>query len=424
MKKRLKSFMISVVLTTAAAHAGNFNYYPAYYRPRFFFGEPRLANKGLTSLYGFMRGGHAMDGYTCTGQQANVLNIYGRENLSVLTKGVPSALLNRNPDCIANTVWHYEASQHTFGQLTINGKFSIAEFLPVITQNIAKGFFVTITVPIKCTSIKELYYIDNSTPSSFNQSISRIDWQVFINTIEQNMCRYGTHLGPSKSHGLGDIQLLGGWTINYEDLSTIDFIDFSALVGVNIPTSTVCPYTVFYLPLGYEGHTGIPLIIDASVGIFDWFTLGIQTGALWFNTKKRIMAMKTDSEQNGWIKLAHDAAHVKKGTIWHIDEYLKFDHLIEGFSLYVGFSHDHANRTWTTPCDTATFDYAIVNNDAQLLPWTLNAAHVVLELDWASFKHPNAPRVAFTVDKTFSGKRAFETLLFGAYLGVDCSWDF
>jgi hypothetical protein len=48
----------------------------------------------------------------------------------------------------------------------------------------------------------------------------------------------------------------------------------------------------------------------------------------------------------------------------------------------------------------------------------------VLELDWASFKHPNAPRMAFTVDKVFSGKRAFEAVLFGAYLGVDCSWDF
>jgi len=132
--------------------------------------------------------------------------------------------------------------------------------------------------------------------------------------------------------------------------------------------------------------------------------------------------MKTAIEQQGWIKLASGYANVDKGTIWRINPYFKFDHLIGGFSFIIGFSHDHANQTHLAPCDTDTFKYAIVNSDESYKSWNMSSFHFVFEFDFASFKHSWAPHLAFTIDKSMCGKRVFDSAIFGAYITCDIEW--
>ena len=387
------------------------NYYPFFYQPRIFFGEPRLARSWLTSIDINVRGGHALNGFDGNGNQVNALAIYGCENLHVITQNVPQEILDCNEECLLNNLWRHESNSLCFGKLAITGKCSAMEFLPVITQNFANGFFASLSIPIKKVSIKDLFFNDLTPRESLAPDIAFMPWQTTMNNIEYNMCRYGVYLGPSKNKGLGDIQLLGGWTFNYEDTTTVDYIDFTLAAGINIPTSHIASSNApWCLPLGYEGHIGIPLVVTASSGIFDWLTVGVQTGALWFNTKQRIVSIKTACDQQGWISLVRASARVKKGTNWHIDEYLKLDHLIGGFSLVLGFAHDHANQT------------RFANSTQRELPWTMTAFNFMLECDFATFKHPNAPRLAFTIDKVIHGKRIMDTALFGSYLGVDFEW--
>jgi hypothetical protein len=173
------------------------------------------------------------------------------------------------------------------------------------------------------------------------------------------------------------------------------------------------------LPLGYEEHTGIPIIVAVSLGLFDWFTIGVQTGGMWFNKKRRMIPIKTAYEQEGWIRLTNEPATVKKGAIWHIDEYIKLDHIIGGFSVIVGFSHDHANQSYITCIEQSPIDCSIANSDDRLKPWTMTAFNFLFEFDFATFEHPNAPHIAFTVDKVIHGKRVFDSSLFGASCSVD-----
>jgi hypothetical protein len=248
-------------------------------------------------------------------------------------------------------------------------------------------------------------------------------WQTTINHLNEHMQCYGLYTGATKNVGLGDIQLLGGLTLNYEKTTTLDFLDFTIATGINFPTSKKQNInSPWCLPLGYNGHTAIPFISEVALGFFDWCTIGIQTGALWFNTIWRTMPFKTTYEQSGWIRLTRARACIEKGTIWHIDEYLKLDHIIGGFSAIFGFTHDHANRTVITPDNSQDFDSAIINSDECLHPWTLTAFNFMLEFDFATFNHPNIPRIAITIDKSISGKHAFDAALFGTHLAIDFEW--
>ncbi len=401
------------------------NYYPFFYRTKPFTDEPRFSKDGLTSFHPFVRGGHATCGYDGCKNHVNPLAIYGCENIYALAKGVPASTLNCNPDGFINTLWEETPAQCNFGKVKVNGKMGMSELFLPLTQNLKHGFFVSLTIPIQHVGISNVTFCDQTTQASTGSEINYIQWQAFINELYQNLAPYGTFAGNTSTSGLGDVQLYGGWTYNYEETKHLDFIDFTIALGLNLPTGSPSKACLpWQLPLGYDNHLGIPIFGTISFGIFDWLTLGLQSGAIWFKDRTRIMPLKTAAEQSGWIRLAHDYANVNKGTIWHVDGYVKADHLVGGFSFIFGFSHDHANQTCVKPCNTYLYNATIVNSEERYLPWTMTSFHFVLDYDFANFKHPNAPRLGFTIDKSMTGERSFDTAIFGSYIGIDIEWRF
>lgn len=415
--------LIIACLCSINAHIIAMHYYPSFTHPRMFCAEPLLGKDWMTSTVLDLRGGHANRGFNGCGYSGGILNIYGNENLFALAKGVPACILDRNPSSFINNLWEKRPIANTFGQTTITGSYSLVEFLPTFTQHFKHGFFASLTIPVKSASIKDLSYYDQTPLHGSGHAISYVEWQQWFNDLEQQLAYYDVRLGKWRSSGLGDIQLYGGWALNYEDTKDLDYVDFTLTAGVNFPTGKKqTPNCVFSLPLGYNGHWGIPAMASLSIGAFDWLTIGVQGGVLWLANKPIIAPLKTAVEQRGWIRLTRGNALEKRGLIWHIDEFVKFDHFVENFSFIFGFSHDHANRSYLYPSDTTTFDYAIVNTDERLHAWQSNNFHFVMEFDSATYRHPNLPRIAFTIDKTFCGKRVFETILFGAYIGLDIEW--
>lgn len=409
-------------LTVLSQHA-MYHYYPSPYRPTIFGGEPRLVQPRMTSGLFYLRGGHAKHGNSACSHDCSALNLYGYQHMRAIAQGVPQAILDRNPDCYFNEVWEKQPLYSYFGQMDIQGSLSLIEFLPTLIQNLSHGFFLSLTIPVEQIAIKGVNFVDLSTPKSAGTHISFARWQHAINQLNENMARYGTCIASTSNKGLGDIQLLAGWGFNYEDIEILDYIDFTITAGVNFPTGKHAdPAKTFNLPLGYNGHWAIPLIAYGSVGALDWLTLGMRGGVLWFFDRTYCVPMKTAMSQNGWIKLARGNARVNKGSVWHVEEYIKLDHIVENLSFVLGFGHDHARSTCLFPCDTQTFSTAIVNSDELLKSWTMNRFHCVLEFDMATYQHPHRPRLAFTVDKAFSGKRIFKTSVFGTYIGVDLEW--
>jgi hypothetical protein len=399
------------------------SYQPFFASPRSFLGEPRLTESWLTTVDVSIKGGHGEDGHNSYKQTVNPLNIYGCENFRVLAQGIPDNILDCNPNGYINTLWEQTPRQSNFGLVAVKGKFNLLEFTPSLTQNLKYGFFLSLEIPFGKYSIKDVTYYDQTTKASAPSEQEYYEWQSFINNIEKNLQPYGLWVGNSKVSGLEDIQIFGGWSHSFEDFKILDFFDIMLSAGINLPTGKSSPSTApFCLSLGYNKQVGFPIIAGFSVGFFDWITLGVSGAGLVFKDKTRNVAMKTASEQSGWIRMGQGDALVHQGSYVTLSPFVKADHLIAGFSLILGYSCDHQYRTCYTPCDTATYNKSIVNSDIKLAPWNMNTFHFMLDFDFASFKHSWAPRIAFAIDKSMSGKRSFDSSTFGAALTCDIGW--
>ena len=399
------------------------SYQPFFASPRSFLGEPQLTKNWLTTINLSVNGGHSQEGYNDYKQKVNAFNIYGCENLSVLAQGVPENILDCNPNGYINTLWEQTPRKSNFGVVAIKGKFNSFDVTPSLTQNLKYGFFFSIEIPFGKYSVKGITYYDQTTRASAPSDREYYEWQSFINNIESNLQPYGLWVGNSKVSGIEDIQAFLGWSHSFEDFRTLDFLDVMVSAGINFPTAKGTPSgSPFCFALGYNGHVGFPIIAGCSVGFFDWLTLGISGATLPFKDKVRNVAMKTACEQAGWIRMAQGNALVHQGTYWAISPFIKADHLIGGFSLTLGYSYDRQCQNCYTPCDTSLYNKSIVNSDIKLSPWGMNSFHFILDFDFASFKHSWAPRIAFTIDKSMSGKKIFETSIFGAAITCDIEW--
>lgn len=405
--------------TTFLIHA--YWYYPTYfYEPNPFLGEARLAKPWLTTIDIRLRGGHSLrgfDGIGCT--TLYPLTIYGAQNMHMIAKGVPDYILRCCPNCYLNTLWQENSATSDFATLAFDGNVASVEFLPTFVQNFDYGFFAGLCVPIKRVFVRNLMPIDFTTPQ--NAGLLNLgSWHVFFSKLCCNLRRYGIDIHAVRNSGFSDIIMFGGWSINYENFTHLDFVDGTITLGAHIPVSpctrACCP---FLFPVGGNGHNGLSVCATGVLGALDWLTIGLNVGALKYFAQRHMYSLRTSPEQEGMIKLARDWADITPGLQWRIGEFFKFDHLIYGFSFTFGFSHTRQNRTCVAPVDTQLYNETIVNNDSQLLSWSMHVFHFVIECDFATFKHPTMPHLAFSIDHSFAGKRVTDATIFGAIIGFD-----
>ncbi len=409
------------VLFVTGACIGMPGYYPFFYTPGPFFGEPRLQESRMTSFEVRLDGGHAHHGFNAHHSCVNVLGIYGDENFHALVQGVPASCLPVACGTFLSEIAHEQPAQDNFGKISFTGYASVIDCLFGITQNLKRGFFLSFCLPVRCNEIKSVRFVDHTTQSSCGPHIDYIQWQNFANHLDEHLACYGVDAGQQRCHGIGDVQVWGGWTLNYENTSYIDYVDLTIAAGVSCPTAPrICLADIFVLPLGYDGHVGVPLYASASLGVWDWLTVGLNSAGILFVPKTRPVALTTDSAQSGWIRLARVPARVRRAGVWHIDGYVKADHVIDGLSLLFDFGHDHAGKTCMTPCNNDLHSYT----DARNWGWSMTTFHLVIDYDAATFARPYLPHGSFTVDTAIKGRHALKTTLFGAVVGCDLSWKF
>lgn len=396
-----------------------------FYRAPRFFGEPRLTRKNLTSLEFDVTSGSTRQSRNCAGEKTCLLNIYGPQNMLVLGAGVP----NKNPSNPADLALINLAMippSDDFAQLLFKGKFHITQFDITATQNLAQGFFLAAHVPYRSLEISCTDYIDLSPQSpecSGCPDVNTPQWQTFLNLFPTILQQYNLNIGSVDKHGIGDVTVQAGWSYSYHN-PQIDFFDVTLAAGVIIPTGLKKRENiVFDLPLGYNGFTGGSLAFDCSVGFFDWITMGGHVGGRFFNTIRKNLRLKTDINQNGFIKLAHGCVCIHHGPIFDIGVFAKADHIIRGFSFLIGYSFIHQKSYQLIPENDSIFNAAIINSDAVYQGWKMDTLHILFEYDFADEERAFGPRIGVVYNKIIGGERIFNTSLGGGYLGFDIAWD-
>lgn len=395
-----------------------------FYRATNLFPEPRFERDWLSSLDVSIGGGSTECARACDSKTVPLLDVYGLHNMHEVGVNVPGKDLT-NPIDLTLIQLSREPSRNCFATYSMNGDFSIAESYISFIQNIKKGFFAQFNMPIRRLKISNICFNDLSPTDDMCPNINNQTWQRFKCLFNDMLERYCLSCQPMNETGIGDICLYGGWTRNYQETTTLDYIDLTIKAGVLIPSGkTRDEDKLFSLPLGYNGHLGVPISADLSFGMYEWLTLGGHVDAIFFMSKNRDIRMKTALRQSGLIKLAKGEAKVGKGTVWTGGTYLKADHFIANFSLTFAYSFASSNADTLSPCNTVIFDPTIVNSDQFYQGWKMHTLHLLVDYDFNREGRMFGPRIGIFYNAQISGERIFKTNMVGGIFGLDIVYDF
>lgn len=417
----IKKYLVFCGLISCSLHAID-NVH--FYRANHFWGEPRFERPWLMSWDNSIGWAHATTGRNGEGQKTSVLDIYGNHNMQLLGENVPS-LDPANPlDAILIDLTML-GQNGTFGQLSYNARFSLIEAVIDVYQNIYNGFFIQAYLPIRKLEYSGIRFTDLSPDGPQTPNVNNPTWQDFLMNMPAIFQRQKLSTKPLHTVGAGDLSILGGWARNYENTTYLDYIDVDGKIGVLFPTGKKQnPFQVFDLPTGYNGHWGVPLKFNASIGLYEWITMGVHLGALFFVEKTQTVRIKTDNEQSGLFYIPELEAEFDQGSILDLSLYLKADHFYRGSSLTLGYSYNHKNRDCIEPKNPIDFDPIIFNNDARFFGFDQHVFHLLLEYDFADELTDHGPRLGFFYNRTVGGKRILNANLKSFNLGFETLWRF
>lgn len=421
MKKTLftrVTFVLSLLLVPLSALGYRYSYRGGPY-----VNEPRFDRNYLSTFNVSVMGGSAKNGYNGSGDKTNVLNVYGVHNIAKLGQGVPG--LNPLNALDLNLIQLAALpSNGNFGKVVFNGKFNYIGATFSFAQNYKYGFFSQINVPVENITVNNISFVDQS-PTTGVPNITDPIWTQFLTNFDAVLNRFGTDKGNFSYTSVGDIQAYLGWTYNNDNLKSIDFFDTTIKVGFNSPAANRRDRSkAFAIPLGYNGHGGVSVDFDASIGFLDWVSLGWHVGGQFFFDDIQPVRMKTNSLQSGYIKLAQGVAKEKMGNLWDIGTFLKADHLAGGFSFGVAYTYTSQEDTTLVPEDTVVFDSIIVNSDEMLKGWRKHVFAISADYDFAKEGRCFNPRIGLFYNRPVGGKRIFATDIVGGDFGANITWEF
>lgn len=387
--------------------------------------EPRYDRNCLTSFDVALMGGTTKKGHNGSKHKTDTLNIYGYHNMLRLGEGV-HGLDNTNAADAALMGLRALPNNGNFGKLQFTGKFKrfAAEFS--MTQNFCNGFFGQVIIPIERVEMTNIAFTTVQAPAGEEVAF----WQQFLVNFDAILARFNLTKGNTKNTSVGDTMYLGGWTYNNDSVEYLDFLDVTIKAGVSIPTARQANTTkAFSLASGNNGHVGIPVSFDMTLGMYEWVTWGMHVGGQFFLKHDGNFRMKTHADQNGFIKLAQGAAREDLGNIWNVGSYLKADHIAGGFSLAVGYQYTAQEATTLSPYNTTDnaiqkFSSSVVNSDEMLKKWRMHAISVMADYDFAEEGKSWNPKIGLFYNQPVAGKRIFNTKTFGGNAGLNITWNF
>lgn len=378
MKQTIKLIVISAGMAFGWLQAVD---NPHFYRASNMFLEPRLEHDYMTTFEATLSGGSTDKGRNCSNAIVPLFDIYGTTTLPTLDP--------------------------TIQNLSLGGTFKIIEANLSFAQNFAKGWLLFFHLPVRDLKIK------NITAHNFD-----------LTTLNPLLQPYCLSACPTTSIGVGDFTSYFGWTHNYQETRTLDFIDTTLMMGLLAPTGKKRDENeLFSLPTGYNGHWAVPLYAMLSLGFYEWITIGASVNTLLFAPTDRTIRLKTDEAQSGIIKLSKGEVSIHKGPLVNTGVYFKADHFGHGFSFTAAYSFACQQSDHLTPKNTLPFDCAIINADATLKGWNMHTINFLAEYDFTREDSKVGNRIGLFYNLQIAGKRTFNTNITGGTYGLDIGWD-
>ena len=333
-----------------------------------------------------------------------------------------------------------KAAFKDFGKTIFSGKFEVDETKLHVMQNLIHNIFLEVDVPFKKTKISKMDYTDASTSAASTTSIENYTqtdqyWADFKDSFTTVLDAYGlTHYNKGYSkEGIGDISVMLGWKKEWlQPIDLLEFIRVCVKAGAVFPTGITADHNhPFAIPNGNNGHYALPIRVDMINGLSHDIFLGVHLGLMFFKDKKHDhYRVKTDLNQNGFIKLADCAVNAKKGNLVDAGAYLKLDHFCKGLSALTGYTYTRQIKDKLTLLDERdhTTTTNIVNSDSRLFQWTMHTLNLWAEYDFGTHeffkKRSWHPRINAFYNYPFDGKNIFVAPMIGGTAGISIQLKF
>ena len=440
-------FSISTIFSIDNAH---------FYKAPLFHGIQNYEEEKdwLTQVNLIYANGSTHRGLNSRDEKTQAFDIYGHHNLLSIFSGVANPT-NMPLDVLAihdntetkriafNGLTDTQKGIKTdFGQGIFSGKFETDEVIIDINQNIKNNFFVQLNIPFRRVNVSKIDFIDTSTdatnpPAADNYTKTDATWTDFLTSFSSGdiLNAYGleNYSEGYKRFGFGDININVGW--RKEWLDPIDFLEFVKIIprlGVQFPTNiNALSGHPFSIPAGYNGHFGFPVRFDAIAGLSKDIFLGAHTGlTLFCNKTHKHFRVKTDINQNGFIKLAQCKVTEKKGLLFDFGIYLKLDHFFKGLSALTGYSYNKQARDHLVLVNAGdhSTNTTIIDSDSTLQGWSMHTTHFMIDYNLGVHnffsKRKWQPQFGFFYNYPFTGKGIFVTPMTGSNIGCNVTWKF
>jgi hypothetical protein len=419
MKQSLYVYASLIIIGSAYLH-GIDN--PHFYRATNMFLEPRLEHDYLATFAATLGGGSTTKGRSAYNTIVPLLDIYGTHNIQALNLNTIYTNPNNPYDLLLNNLAQLP-KRPGFASLSLDGSFNIIESNLSFTQNLSHGLLLFFHLPVRRLKIHNITITDLSPDDHIFPNKNTPEWQHVLQVFNPLLAHYGINNKPTTSAGVGDLSSWIGWTHNYQETKSIDYIDYTFMAGLLAPTGKKRHENkLFSLPTGYNGHWGFPLCAMTSLGWYEWITIGGYINSLFFINRNQTMHLKTNPDQTGIIKLATGDVSVHKGPLVNTGIYFKADHVGHGFSFTTAYSFAFQQKDQLTPQNPSIFDCAIINSDSTIAQWNMHTFNFALEYDFTREGEKVGNRIALFYNLQVAGIRTFNTNIAGGAYGLDISW--
>lgn len=422
-----KIFAISILLSQLHVSAQHFTYQPGC--P----GNTRRVTTENMNISAWVQGGTTKHSRNSAGKKAELFDGYGISpllytfneiNLDSVTDEDTKDILNI---LVANTDTLMAGANNpeTFGAFSLAGKFQVVSAGLNFGWNVTDHISTTVSVPMHHFKVKDTT-LNPLTSAADLATNDGNDLNTFLQDKDTLLGYYGLKAGDVKDTTIGDIQMLTVATFHYEGSEVKHNACLSVATGFTIPTSRQKKIDeVFYVPMGNNGHVGLPIMARAKIELHKNMSLKACLGNETFLKRDTVRRIKTHKDQSNLFLLQQAGVRVKPGYKFDAGVGMCFHNDTKDRIFSVMYRYERQGKTTLKTLDPILYDNEIINTDGTLQKWhrhnlMLKASYTPSCCDSESY----IPHMGVYFKTTVGGKRVFNTFLAGGCVGLDFSWNF
>lgn len=383
--------------------------------------KPIFDHPGLYSSELFFATGRGNKAKDSDHHTVPLFDVFGTSNVKHMIEGVPNTNQNNQLDYILTQLQSLPDTNDRFATLSVSGKIFPSECDFFFTRVFIHSLFLQIHIPIRSCEVMAIKIVDLSPEvHTVAPNKDTVEWHAFLKQFNETMKRYSVSLKSFDKTILGNPTIFFGATHSYIDTTFLDFIDITGGIGI---TFNVTPRSnikhVLAAPFFDRGFTGLPLQIRAATGAYDWLTCGIYLETTFFFDTHQKRHVTTSNKQKGMINLAITDVKIKKEPNVHVCMYIEADHVVRGFSLFLGYSYVFSGKEMIYATNKALFPYDAINKNKQLKSWDMHTLHYIFAYDFSLQHSWYGPRVSFGYNQIVAGKRIIKSNMFSGEFGIE-----